>query len=467
MTPLPKTTITPPPWRRETLRRLLNGVLFVGAIIACLEVVKGGSATPNRLEDPLFWLMFVPYVAVWFVRFGNLSDTTRARASVAAVGLAGITATVEEGLAPGPVLTVSLSVLIGTLLLGRAGLLSSLAFTGLSLLALGLAMDSGLISMPQNYLQSADWYAGVTAFVGVTAIAGGLVDHVVARLERVMSDVEDEVRRNEVARAELIAVERKLIRAQKLESLGLLAGGLAHDFNNTLQVIHGWVELLADEPNAEDLTLAVEEIKSTSESASTLVNQLLSFGQRGPRQTIETDLGGLLEGWRKSLGHLLQEGQTLKLEGETDISPPVVVDERQLEQVVMNLVSNAGDASSPGGRVCVGVRPATLSDVRRTFPDCHPHQFWSCLYVKDHGKGMDIATIDQIFDPFFSTKGVGGTGLGLSAVYGAVTEHAGHIAVHSELGQGSTFELFFPSINVYSREHPSGMESSGKPSDSA
>lgn len=444
------------PWRREILKTLLNGALVVGGVLVFWESMRVGMASPSELSDPSFWAMLVPYFCLWGVRFAPLSDSTRAWGAVAGMAGPGLLATLRSGLLPGPTLSVMLAVLVGTLLLGRTALFATLGLTTLAFLGIGLGVDAGFIVSPTSQPWSADWYSGVLAYCGITGLAASLVHHVVTRLERALLDSEQEAARAEVARDQLVEAEQKLIQSQKLEALGLLAGGVAHDFNNTLQVIQGWADLLVDEPSSEDITEAVSEIGATTRSAAALTRKLLTFGRRQPHRAVPLDLVALVESWAGSLSPVLRGDQRLML--ELSACPEVEVDPRQLEQILLNLVANARDASSAGGTITIGARAANLAEARGADPDCQPSESWVRISVKDEGEGMDSALRARIFEPFYTTKGDQGTGLGLSAVYGSVRGGGGHIGVQSGLGEGSTFEIFFPANDTPAEGSPLEIE---------
>lgn len=243
-------------------------------------------------------------------------------------------------------------------------------------------------------------------------------------------------------------LEEELLQAQKMEAIGQLAGGVAHDFNNILQAMRGHLDLAetAIDPNhrvAADLA----EIRLSAERAADLTGQLLAFGRRQVIQPRRIDLRDQVERSVTLLERVLGERVTLEVRSQPQ---PVVVrvDPRQLEQVVMNLCVNARDAMPDGGRVTltIGFRQVRRGSHGRS-PDADPATY-ATLEVRDEGVGMDAATRAQIFEPFFTTKPVGeGTGLGLATVFGIVTQHEGFIEVASEPGRGSTFTIHLPLVD--------------------
>jgi two-component system, cell cycle sensor histidine kinase and response regulator CckA len=240
-------------------------------------------------------------------------------------------------------------------------------------------------------------------------------------------------------------LEEKFRRAQRLEGIARLAGGVAHDFNNLLLVINGYAEMILGKLKAEDpLREPAEEIVHAGNRAAALTSQLLAFSRKQALRPREADLNKLLTNVEKMLRRLIREDIELKL----DLTPEiwsVQADPDQFEQVIMNLVVNARDAMPKGGVLTIATLNVELreQDVKQ-FIDLIPGRYVS-VTVNDTGTGMATETKRRLFEPFFTTKPVGvGTGLGLSMVYGIVKQHGGEVACYSELGLGSTFKIYWP-----------------------
>ncbi len=264
------------------------------------------------------------------------------------------------------------------------------------------------------------------------------------KLARLIPAVERELRERD-SRALLAQTEEQLRHAQKMEAIGVLAGGVAHDFNNLLSVILSYGSLVHGALlEADPLRADVEEICAAAERAAGLTRQLLAFGRRQVLKPRLVTLESIVLGMQRLLCRLLGEDVDLRLSLAS--SPQkVLVDPGQIEQVVMNLAVNARDAMPAGGRLSI---ETSRRDVDEAFAAAHvgmrkgPHVV---LAVSDNGTGMDAATRARIFEPFFTTKGVGkGTGLGLSTVHGIVQQSGGTIWVESEPGGGTRFEIHFP-----------------------
>jgi signal transduction histidine kinase len=245
--------------------------------------------------------------------------------------------------------------------------------------------------------------------------------------------------------AELQVTNTQLMQAQKLESVGRLAGGVAHDFNNMLGVILGHTELaLGQVDPAQPLHGDLEEIQQAAQRSTGLTRQLLAFARKQTIAPKVLDLNESITGMLKMLQRLIGEDIDLRWRPEAGLWP-VRVDPSQLDQILANLCVNARDAITDVGKVTIetanGVFDAAYSAARAGFV---PGEYVR-IAVSDDGCGMDEETLAHIFEPFFTTKSVGtGTGLGLATVYGIVKQNGGFIYVYSEPGQGTTFTIYLP-----------------------
>ena len=255
----------------------------------------------------------------------------------------------------------------------------------------------------------------------------------------------EEIRQRTRVEEELKASEEALRQSQKLEALGTLAGGVAHDFNNLITVITGYAELLTRElPSDSPMRTDIEQIDQAAERASGLVRQLLAFSRKQVLQPRIMDLNHVVSGMEKMLSRLVPEDVALQTQLEPRLAR-INADPGSIEQVLMNLVVNARDAMPRGGRVRIETANVTLGSAYEHRPEAVPAGPAVMLAVSDTGVGMDDATRARIFEPFFTTKGPGkGTGLGLSTVYGIVKQSGGNISVYSKPGDGSTFRVYFP-----------------------
>lgn len=290
----------------------------------------------------------------------------------------------------------------------------------------------------------------------VRAIAAGVSGIAAGNLgTRVPADFNDELgvlarnfndmaARLEQARADLLDSENTLRQSQKMEAVGLLAGGVAHDFNNILTAIRGHAELLLESEHDPCRKSDIEEIATAADRAARLTRQLLAFSRQQVLRVHNFDPNQIIAELAKLLHRLI--GANIELHVVLSPEPlQLSADQSQFEQVIMNLALNARDAMPAGGRLTISTACEVLTGGIGDVPAEVPHGTWIVLRVEDNGVGIAPEVQSRIFEPFFTTKEVGrGTGLGLSTVYGIVQQSSGHIWVDSAPGRGSTFTVLFP-----------------------
>jgi two-component system, cell cycle sensor histidine kinase and response regulator CckA len=263
---------------------------------------------------------------------------------------------------------------------------------------------------------------------------------------------------------ERVQVEQQLEQVRKLETVGHLASNVAHDFNNVLGIIQGYTCLiLAQNALPAETAEALKQISTAAERATYLTRQLMTFSRKQAFQPKDFDLNDLVSRLSQTTRGLLGQNihQELKL-GQN--LPRLHADPAMIEQILMNMTMNARDAMPRGGNLTISTSLAEVgSEASRRNPDARPGKFL-CLTIADTGQGMDSETVSKIFEPFFTTK-ESGLGLGLSSVYGIVRQHHGWIEVQSEVGKGSVFKIFLPTMRVPygagKREVPAQPQPSG------
>jgi PAS domain S-box-containing protein len=256
-------------------------------------------------------------------------------------------------------------------------------------------------------------------------------------------------------------LEAQLGHAQKMEAVGQLAGGVAHDFNNILTAIIGYGNLLQMKLGEdENLGKYVNQILYSAERAANLTNSLLAFSRKHIIHVREVSLNEIIARAEKLLSRLVPEDIEIRVQAGPDCS--IRADSTQIEQVLMNLVTNARDSMPGGGRLTISTEQTVL-DAEFVYRHGYggPGRFVR-ISVSDSGVGMDEATRERIFEPFFTTKETGkGTGLGLAIVYGIVKQHEGYIDVTSEPGRGTTFSIYLPTVTA--ADQPPETPDRGRP----
>lgn len=254
-------------------------------------------------------------------------------------------------------------------------------------------------------------------------------------------------------------LEKRLNIAQKMEAVGQLAGGVAHDLNNLLSPILGYAEILLDDLAPQDLNRpAIQSIQNAGQKARDLVQQLLAFARKQPLQMTTINLNQVVSGFEMLLRRSIREDILIALD-LTEAPAMIRADAGQIEQVIMNLAVNAQDAMPKGGRLTL---ETAVIDLDENYAKEHPGMTPGrhvMLSLSDTGQGIPHAHRERIFDPFFTTKERDkGTGLGLSTVYGIVKQHQGDIWLYSEPDQGTTFKIYFPTVNGQAKPIPARQD---------
>ena len=258
-----------------------------------------------------------------------------------------------------------------------------------------------------------------------------------------------------------IELQKQLIQAQKMEAIGTLAGGFAHDFNNKLQVIAGYVELmLFNKDLPENYKHDMGIIKQAVDSSAELIKGMMVFSRKTPIELQPIALNKLVEQTRSMLNRSIPKTIEIDLLLADDLWT-IKAAPNQIDQILMNLAVNASDAMPDGGRLTIKTNNIVLDDeFCSSYPDTKPGRY-ALITVSDTGSGMDKETVSHIFEPFFTTKEPGkGTGLGLSVVYGIVEQHGARIICESKPSVGTTFRIYFPAIEEVSEEQYSEKKES-------
>ena len=425
-------------WREELLLTLTHWCAVIGGVIAVGVVVRALAYKFVDIRHPAFSAMLIGYCAIVALRLApRLPYAARALTLTAAAFTAAVSAVVLRGLAPAPILLLGLTVLLAALFLGRAAMVASLLTTGVTLV---------LVGRPESSAAYSPWASAldVVCVAGVLAI---IVQSVVSRLEHSLSErsialnrVQSEQTLRAETQDELLRAQAALLQAQKLDAVGRLAGGVAHDFNNTLQVVLGWTELLRDETDPTPIRQGIEHIHDAAERSRGLTRQLLTFSRPDMAAPTRVNLDEFLPSMFQSYRRLMPDDVSIILRNDPGLS--IVIDEGHLNQVLLNLVLNARDAMPTGGTLALIATFSPRSALPPSVAGFEPGAVE--IDVTDTGTGMDEQTKSRVFEPFFSTKGARGTGLGLSTVYGLVHAAHGAIEIRSAPDKGTSVRLFFP-----------------------
>jgi two-component system NtrC family sensor kinase len=260
---------------------------------------------------------------------------------------------------------------------------------------------------------------------------------------------------------EKIKLEEQLLQAQKMDAVGQLAGGIAHDFNNLLTAIIGFGSLLEMDLSGHPEHMEnVGQILSSADKAARLTQSLLAFSRKKPVELKPLDLHEIVDHVEVILGRLI--GEDIKLDiVRADEALTIVADSTQIEQVLMNLATNARDSMPGGGVLKIQTEKVDVDTAFIKKYGFGEFGSYAVLSMSDTGQGMDKKTKERIFDPFFTTKEMGkGTGLGLAIVYGIVKQHRGYIHVSSDMDKGTTVSIYLPTTSAHAERRPAGSQSS-------
>lgn len=280
---------------------------------------------------------------------------------------------------------------------------------------------------------------------GVVSDVGVETGDEIGKLADAFNTMLDALKKREAEKEHL---QEQLRHAQKMEAIGTLAGGIAHDFNNILTAIMGFGGLIQMKiPKGSPISSHVEQILDSSQRAASLTKNLLVFSRKQLSAPNPLNLNESISNLKKLLGRLIKEDIEFKVElCKNDLI--VMADQGQLDQIFMNLVTNAKDAMPKGGMLTISTGAVELPPHIMVTSQARNLGGYALISVTDTGIGIDEKTKEKIFDPFFTTKEVGkGTGLGLSMIYGIVKQHEGYIDVKSEIGKGTTFNIYLPLID--------------------
>ncbi len=413
----------------------------------CLALASIPALTGHPKGKPLAWLIVSPLVVVSLIGYALV------------------------GFLSGPSVVMTLTLVLAGLLLGKRIMLVLSAFIAAALSVIAWAMIHAYIPEPNaqdiSMTHAGSWVRTIALSFLAIGLLGSLMIELVERLEHSLAQARSETRLREQAERDKAQAEVTSLQAKQLETIGRLAAGVAHDFNNNLTAIIGCAELLKDEcSNRGFTTELVDDILSSSRRAAELTRQLLAYSRKAQMELAPTDLHQLL----KDAVTLLRRSIDPRVKIETQLqadNSTLLADATLLENALLNLLVNASDAMPDGGKLTVAT---TTYDVVEESADClrglSPGMH-ILIEVLDTGLGIEPENLPKIFDPFFTTKPVGkGTGLGLAAVFGTIQSHNGSIEVESEPQFGTAFRIMLPCVTSehinFRRESTLVVKGSGK-----
>ena len=424
-----------------------EGRVMTAAGCMCLALASIPALTGHPKGKPLAWLIVSPLVVVSLIGYALV------------------------GFLSGPSVVMTLTLVLAGLLLGKRIMLVLSAFIAAALSVIAWAMIHAYIPEPNaqdiSMTHAGSWVRTIALSFLAIGLLGSLMIELVERLEHSLAQARSETRLREQAERDKAQAEVTSLQAKQLETIGRLAAGVAHDFNNNLTAIIGCAELLKDEcSNRGFTTELVDDILSSSRRAAELTRQLLAYSRKAQMELAPTDLHQLL----KDAVTLLRRSIDPRVKIETQLqadNSTLLADATLLENALLNLLVNASDAMPDGGKLTVAT---TTYDVVEESADClrglSPGMH-ILIEVLDTGLGIEPENLPKIFDPFFTTKPVGkGTGLGLAAVFGTIQSHNGSIEVESEPQFGTAFRIMLPCVTSehinFRRESTLVVKGSGK-----
>ncbi len=266
-----------------------------------------------------------------------------------------------------------------------------------------------------------------------------------------------DVSRRELLEKEKRSLQEQYYHIQKVESLGRLTGGIAHDLNNLMTPVLGFSDLLRNRLNESDYAMPISEIYKAALRASELINQLLTFSRKQTQNTVRINLNTIIRDFEQLIRGSVREDIRISIKLARDMKD-IFVDKGQIEQVLMNMTINARDAMPDGGELTIQTKMLSPTEAQIATAGELKQIHYAAVSITDNGMGMDRETRNKIFDPFFSTKGELGTGLGLATSFGIIKQHNGLITVQSEPGTGSTFTILLPVIELENRKKEKSSE---------
>lgn len=439
-------------WRadlvRSTARNAVVGALCAVPVVLLLPV-------PSLQIRALLGDLFIAALMFGVWRAPESSLRFRSLVLVAIPFVAALYFYSLAGFLAGPALLLAISMTLAAALLGHRAMLAVVVGSALGIGSMSYAFSVATLRAPAPEVVRLTapyfWLRATAMFTILMFALGTTVSRIISRIEAAVAATEAEARRREEAERERADVQIAAAQASKLEAVGRLAAGVAHDFNNNLTAIMGSAELLAmDLPKSSPIHPLVADILEASERAADLTGQLLAYSRNSPAAQKPAKLNEIVH----SALRLFRRANSAQVELQVELTDaPLVVsaDVTQLQNACLNLLLNGRDALNAGGCISVRTSEVTLDPNHAALP---PGRY-AVLEVEDSGQGISPEVLPRIFEPFFTTKGPGrGTGLGLAAVQGTVRSHGGSIEAESTPGAGALFRVRLPLLSEGAAANP-------------
>lgn len=439
--------------------QFVNATLITISILGIPPMIGSFFRAQGLGAPKLFVFQFICYAIVLSVTLLRRRSPFYLRCAtvVLLVYLVGVSTLFSLGFLGGGIMFLFASVVLTAVLLGTRAGFSAIAIGAATIVSVGYMVTTGAVSLAvsaEGYMiSSLHWNMKAATFslltlLVVTAI-GSIHRRLVNTIDTLVQRTEDEQHAKHMLQKEIEYRERteaRLLQMQKMEAVGHLAGGVAHDFNNLLHAIRGYVDMaLSDIPKGSQAHEDLTEATAAVDRAASLVKQLLTFSESKPTQPVVIDLRNIVDQHLKLLKPII--GRHISV--NVNVLPndgPVVLDPAQFEQILMNLCINARDAMPDGGSISIELGTVTPEEVpEESATGLKKAAHYLHLTVADNGEGIPDDVVEHIYEPFFTTKETGkGTGLGLATVYSLVDRNGGSISVDTEVGKGTTFEVYLP-----------------------
>jgi len=438
---------------QDSILRSAIRIVAIGAPLVSIVIVVNSYLEDHlNLRTVLLGIFTLVFPLLWAIQ-DWLSQSRRASIFLGLMLLMSFLLQARGGLTFAHASLVLWILLLAGLIFGLRGVLLALSISLASMGVAGYLLVSGIAPPIEVWMWAHDnpeyWIRAAIVLALFGGTSASAVVYIVQRLDKETQNLRASLGREKQQRIELEKTKlekenaiRALADAQRVEALGRLASGVAHDFNNSLTIITGSAEIAQLESDLPDkVASSLNAIKRASLQAADMTRSLLAFGRKDPTKLEHVEVGELLNSMAESLCRLLPEDIRLRI---SDVTQAVVqIDRGELERALLNLVINAKDSIERQGEIIVGCRSIEVTEDSTNKPGTYVE-----IWVKDNGRGMTDEVKAKVFEPFYTTKPVGkGTGMGMAILHGVIKEARGDIKIESSVGAGTSVSLYIPQVD--------------------